>query len=353
MRKKKWSGFTLVELLVVIAIIGILVALLLPAVQAAREAARRMQCSNNLKQLALAYHNYVDSKKTLPATANGCVGPEGTNPAGQFATPTYGWSGWSAHTMVLPYIEQNSVYNQIKFTHAYYSTSVNHAPTARVVSRSRIAGFLCPSDLPFPNVADPSCNYGVSLGSCLGYNGSGQDLTTSNGMFRRQVETPFAGVSDGLSNTIMLGEFLTGDNSGNKYTNFRDMVRGVAFPNLPAQFENPTRATLDAYGASCLAASTTTANVTNGAGDTWASPGMHDSAFNTIATPNWKWPNCHPCQGCGEGDAGGVFPARSNHPGGAMHALGDGSVQFVSDTVDLTVYQGAGTRSGKEASQLP
>jgi prepilin-type N-terminal cleavage/methylation domain-containing protein len=353
MKRKRRLAFTLVELLVVIAIIGILVALLLPAVQAAREAARRMQCSNNLKQLALAYHNYVDAKKTLPSSANGCYGPGGTGGAGQNAYPLnigkQNWAGWSAHAMVLPYIEQTATFNDIKFTNGYYA-NVGPQPRPVVVMRRRIAAFMCPSDLPFPSSTDlGSCNYGVSLGSNLGYSGSGMNLTTNNGMFRRQVETPFAAVTDGLSNTIMIAEFVVADNTSSRYTHGGDMVRGIAFPNLPAQFEKPTRATLDQYGASCFAGRN---NHTSAAGQSWASPGMYDSAINTIATPNWKHPTCHICGGCGKGDGGGVYPARSKHPGGALHALGDGSVTFVSETVDLTVYQGAGTREGKEAVQL-
>lgn len=254
--------------------------------------------------------------------------------------------------MILPYIEQQPMFDQIKFTNAYYSTgtTLGQNPSAQSISRSRIPAFMCPSDIPYPVIGvNGSCNYGVCLGSNLGYSGTGFDETTNNGMFRRRVETPFAAVTDGLSNTIMVSEWLTGDGTANRYTNLRDLVRGVAFPNLPAEFEKPTRATLDAYGQSCFSGS---ANHTSSTGDSWASPGMHDSSFNTIATPNWKWPNCTLGTG-GEGDSGGVYPARSNHPGGAMHALGDGSVTFVSDTVDLTIYQGAGTRSGKEAVQLP
>lgn len=350
-------AFTLVELLVVIAIIGILVALLLPAVQAAREAARRMQCSNNLKQLGLAYHNYVDTHKKLPSAANGVYGPGGTaGPAGQNAGPGLGsqnWAGWSCHTLILPFIEQQPIYNQIRFTNAYYSSlAVPVRPDS--LAQTRIQGFMCPSDKAYPNQTwRGSVNYGVCLGSNLGYSGTGFNLQTNNGIFRRQVETAFAEVEDGLSNTIMLGEWVVGDVDQTKYRQGGDMVRGIAFPNLPAEFENPTRATLEAYGASCLAASTSAASVTSNAGQSWAAPGMYDSAFNTVAPPNWKWPTCHICGGCGKGDGGGVFPARSKHPGGAMHAMGDASVRFVADTVDLTVYQGAGTRAGKESVQLP
>lgn len=351
-KPKGKRGFTLVELLVVIAIIGILVALLLPAVQAAREAARRMQCSNNLKQLALGYHNYHDTYKTLPALANGCYGPEGTG-QGQNAGPGIGnqnWAGWSCHTLVLPFIEQQNTYNQIRFTHGYYATSANSGnPTSVQVAQRKIPAFRCPSDVPFADPAWASCNYGVSVGSNQGYGGTGFNETTNNGMFRRRVETPFGAISDGLSNTIAIGEFLTGDNTSARYTHGTDMIRGIAFPNLPNSFESPSQADLDSYGTSCDGGK---GNHTSAAGQTWAAPSMYDAAINTVATPNWKWSTCHTCGGCGKGDGGGVFPARAKHPGGAMHAIGDGSVTFISNSVDLKVYQGLGTREGKETVQL-
>jgi prepilin-type N-terminal cleavage/methylation domain-containing protein len=365
MTRFRKRAFTLVELLVVIAIIGILVALLLPAVQAAREAARRMQCSNNLKQLGLAYHNYVDTQKKLPSQANGAYGPLGTAGGNAQNTPytspqdainKQNWNGWSAHTMVLPFIEQQSTFNQINFTHGYYASTTTGVPVAPVVvAQRRIVGFMCPSDQPYP---DPnwqgSCNYGTCLGACMGYSGSapaGQNGqgANSNGMFRRMLATTFAECTDGLSNTFMLGEFMVGDNDGSKYRHGRDFLPGIAYPGSMT-FEYPTRAAVDAYGASCQAAITGTSRVV--AGQSWAAPSMHDSCFNAIVPPNWKFPDCMPCAGCGKGDSGGVFGARSLHPGGAMHVMGDGAVTFISETIDFNTYQGLGSRNGKESVQL-
>jgi hypothetical protein len=255
--------------------------------------------------------------------------------------------------MVLPFIEQRPLYDGIAFTHGYYATtgSTHPDPQPLVIARTRLAAFMCPSDQPFPSTTDlGTCNYGVSVGSNLGYSGSGFSEIRNNGMFRRRVETPFAEVIDGLANTIMLGEFVVADNTGSIYTPGGDMVRGIAFPNLPAEFENPTDATLVAYGQACLAG---IANHTSAAGQTWAAPSMYDSAINTIATPNWMWPTCHICAGCGKGDGGGVFPARSKHPGGALHAFGDASVHFITDGVNLAVYQGLGTRAGSEPVSVP
>lgn len=363
MRVLRRVGFTLVELLVVIAIIGILVALLLPAVQAAREAARRMSCSNNLKQVALAYHNYVDSQKKLPALANGVYGPGGTAaPYGQNTPPVppagtaMNWAGWSCHTMILPYMEQTAVFDQIRFTHSYYSTigpPENPVAPNTLSSRSRVPGFICPSDKVFNSTTEiAQCNYGVSLGACLGYghSPSGTNLNAiSNGMFRRQVETTFSDVTDGLSNTIMLGEFLVGDNDGTKFTLEGDFARNVPFPGITANqafpWQFPTQDLLDQFGQACLA---NVATHISSAGYRWAAPSMYDCAINTVAAPNAKWPACNIGNG-GRGDGGGVWPARSRHSGGAMHAMGDGSVRFIANTVNLQSYQALGSRDGKEA----
>ncbi|MGC1273116.1 MAG: DUF1559 domain-containing protein [Planctomycetaceae bacterium] len=322
-------GFTLIELLVVIAIIAVLIALLLPAVQAAREAARRSSCQNNLKQLALAFHNYHDVHRTLPQAAN----------------REANWNGYSAHTMVLPFIEQGNIYDRILFG-GEWETWKHHSATSRAVTtKVRIPAFLCPSDKVYPNTGEVgNNNYGVSHGASFGWNDA--EAIKVNGMFRRSAITRFADVTDGLSNTIMIGEFLMGDSDGSKYTPGTDAVRGVSIPNYPANYQYPPQADLDAYGTACEAGKT---NHTSFAGHRWASPGFYDTGINTVATPNWRWPSCHLCTGCGEGDAAGVWPARSHHTGGAQHALGDGSVRFISDTVNLQAYQATGSRNGGES----
>ncbi len=134
-RSRRKAAFTLVELLVVIAIIGILIALLLPAVQAAREAARRSQCSNNLKQIALAFHNYADTHKKFPAYQYPVVG-------------TNSWEGHSALTMVLPFMEQGPVYEKVDFRKKWDDTAVQP-------NRVKIGTLLCPTDADYPNYAYP------------------------------------------------------------------------------------------------------------------------------------------------------------------------------------------------------
>ncbi|MEY4566294.1 MAG: Type secretion system protein precursor [Planctomycetota bacterium] len=349
MRRRSPAGFTLVELLVVIAIIGVLVGLLLPAVQAAREAARRMSCSNNLKQLGLSYHMYHDTFKKLPAGASSiqcaAVGTQNNN-----------WHGYSPLTMILPYIEQQNLFNQLKFNERHYDQGVIFPATVSPwsVSRNRIGTFRCPSDAKdgiFGGDAG-NTNYGVCFGTNIGY-GLGMTADGLPGMFNRVNYTSFSLVTDGLSNTIMLGEWNMGDNSGTIFDPTADWAIGIAVAQLrPTTTQRfPTSAQLDAVGQAALSAGPSAHRSV--AGYRWIAPGQYNSAFNTLATPNWRWPSLMDCTGCGQGDSNGVFPARSRHTGGAQHAMGDGSVRFIADSVDLLLYQSQGTAQGREAVNDP
>jgi len=344
MRHRLRSGFTLVELLVVIAIIGILVGLLLPAVQAAREAARRMSCSNNMKQLGLAFHMYHDTYKRLPAGANQQYTPATGN------IQNNNWYGYSALTMILPYVEQQSLYNQLKWNSHHYDGNVIAPATVSplAVSRTKLAMFLCPSDKDAPYGAEiGQSNYGVCLGSNIGY-GLG-NTGEANGMFSRVNYNNFAFAIDGLSNTIMLGEWNKGDNDGTSFDTSADWANNIPVaslrPNTTRKY--PTQAELDAVGAAALSAGPSSHRSV--AGLRWIAPGQYNSMFNTLATPNWRFPSVMDCNGCGQGDSSGVFPSRSRHPGGTMHAMGDGSVRFINQTIDLLEYQSLGSASGREA----
>lgn len=336
MRSRK-QGFTLVELLVVIAIIGILVGLLLPAVQAAREAARRMSCSNNLKQLGLAVHNYESTFQRIPKTASDVWGDNVYN--------TANWRGYSAHTAILPYIEQQNLFNLLRFDQSHYQNVGN--PGALTVSRNQIATFLCPSDRDSPNRTEIGWNnYGFSEGSNSGWNVNSAD---ANGMFQRLYYNKFSDVIDGLSNTVMLSEFIKGDFQDARFDINGDFVREQPFPGgWTAQF--PSQALVEQYGQQCFNGR---AAHRSSAGFRWIAPGFYNTTINTIAPPNWRFPSCMICGGCGQGDSQGVFPARSRHTGGAQVTWGDGSVKFIGDTIDFVLWQGLGSANGNEAVSIP
>lgn len=321
------KGFTLVELLVVIAIIGILIALLLPAVQAAREAARRSACTNNIKQVALALHNYHDVHKTFPRY---CY--QSTAGASQ-------WEGFSAHTMILPYMEQQAVYDIVFGLWSTCSQPADGWPHAdfTAIRRTKIDALTCPSDSSQSGADTGNNNYPVCAGSNLGWSRS---TSESNGVFSRDWERDIASIRDGTSNTIMVGEQRLGDHNGGYSPG--DVVTGIPFPGA---MTFPTQADVTAFGQSCESAK---ANHHSHSGRDWISPLFWATVFNTVAPPNWQWPSCQTCSGCGSGDSDGVFPARSYHPGGANHALADASVRFITETIDFNMYQYLGSRSGGE-----
>lgn len=327
-RRSRIRGFTLIELLVVIAIIAILIALLLPAVQQAREAARRTQCKNNLKQIGLAMHNYNDVYGALPQLTHGVRNASATGGWGRE------WGGHSVHTMFLPYFEQAPLYNQINFS-VFWHDNPN-----RDLHRTKIDGFMCPSD-PKPGANDGFNNYGASTGPNLGWEAS---MSRRTGFFHRRSSIRFRDVTDGLSNTIAFAEITTGDNDNGVFATERgDFVRAQSVAGLnPVK---PTQAQLETYGQSCEAG---ISNHRSDRGLSWGNPMMSGTGVNTIVTPNWKYPNCHECTGCGSGDARGVWASRSRHTGGSQHLLGDGSVRFISENLDFNLYQSIGSINGGE-----
>lgn len=311
-------GFTLIELLVVIAIIAILIALLLPAVQQAREAARRTQCKNNLKQLGLALHNYHDTHSKFPLGQSWIEGASS-------------WHGHGVFVDLLPYIDQAPLYNQWVMTVSYDN---GQNQTAR---RTKLAAYKCPSDLAYPG-AEPGVNY-------AGCGGASVNIwnNDSNGVFPKRVSAGIRDILDGTSNVIAFSEILTGDNSQSGVTD-SDIVRVATAPAFANQ-DFITQAEIATAAAACDAANPTAEASLSQNGRDWTSPYPSQSRFNTSVPPNWSSRSCAFGNAFGlAADRNGLFPARSRHVGGVQITLADGSSRFVSDNVDLQTWQWLGSK---------
>jgi prepilin-type N-terminal cleavage/methylation domain-containing protein len=317
---KSSTAFTLVELLVVIAIIGVLVALLLPAVQAAREAARRMQCGNNLRQIGIALHNYADVARSLPAGYNGLPYPP--SPSTHFR-----WSGLAAIT---PYLEQTAIGGALDFTVPLFGPATMNFeifPQNRQAVATRLKVFLCPSDTGKTVTPDrgPS-NYML----CTGDGDDGGDLYDATGTFFANSWLRLAQVRDGLSNTVFGSETLLGtgqaDESGPTPTN----------PRLAYLAISATRIT----PAMCQGGGTWRYNRNY----CWADGGVTTGVYNHYFLPNAPQPDCMARA------SPGWKAARSAHPSGVMVLLGDGAVRWVAQNIPLTIWQAVATRDGGESN---
>jgi prepilin-type N-terminal cleavage/methylation domain-containing protein/prepilin-type processing-associated H-X9-DG protein len=336
----KRTGFTLIELLVVIAIIAVLIGLLLPAVQKVREAAARMSCQNNLKQLGLAAHNYESSNNKFPAAWLGNSGA-----AAYVGYPDYFFS-WSVFAQMNPFLEQTAIYNMMDLKQPIYQPPTYNVTAANQFAvQQTIKLFLCPSDKGQPvsvaygePVIGPT-NYAACLGSGTTNGGPpfGSPLNT-DGMFQGVKPLRVADVLDGLSNTACMSESILGDGPEN--------ASGPA-PGGPQTVYGYLGFSGTAINdANC--ASPPTWNGTNRRGFMWASGEIRCATYNHYYTPNSTKYDCvnnDPSTGY---TAFGFRGARSRHTGGVNLLLGDGSVHFVADSVDPATWRSLGTRSGGE-----
>jgi prepilin-type N-terminal cleavage/methylation domain-containing protein len=337
-------GFTLVELLVVIAIIGILVGLLLPAVQAAREAARRIQCTNNQKQLVLAMHNFHDTFKKFPPLRGGPIGGDQNRCGDKFGL-----------VFALPYIEQGPRSDQISGAPPQVAWNNTYAPYL-----GEMSVLLCPSSPIAPNnpvtANQPQRSYHLSMGTTIGTNpssaGASATITDNNyfgrvdGLFgydkpgavpplciTNEVKKTMASITDGTSNTIALSEKVTGDRGS------RSVLGLATYP----------MAGLNANAAQCLA------TATNGRynagrllsdwnmGGIWAFGHPNWAGFSTILPPNS--PSCYERNNNNPSNSVGVFSVSSRHTGGVVAGIADGSVRFITQSIDCGNYGVAPNRN--------
>lgn len=361
MKTYRRRGFTLVELLVVIAIIGVLVGLLLPAVQAAREAARRMSCSNNFKQIGLGFHNYHAAYKGLPVERGGTF-RVGTNI--QARTPValgalYGGNNFhnlSALVPLTPFVEQQGLWEQIRNPFAvrepasaqglFFSSMgpqvamslANHASFRYDPWLTNVPTYRCPSDPGEGFPAQGRTNYGVNMGDSIQFqNNGGRNQTgmvattrftrmrsTCRGMFVPREITKFRDVLDGLANTIMAGEFNT-DLGDNHITTRVVQAGGIVNTPLNCGLEiDPSRPTFWLPGADFASN-----NIEVQRGYKWCNGMTVNTGITTIFPPNREI-----CSNGNNTFTIGIYGPSSRHVGGAHILMGDGSVIFITDSIE-------------------
>jgi len=341
-------GFTLVELLVVIAIIGVLVALLLPAVQAAREAARRSQCSNNLKQYGLALFNYHDTFKVFPPRRGGTSGgPNGTGSvANDPSRIMANYDRLSAFVFLLPYLEQKpaadyiagggETANGVKIPAGGPAAWYGSSQGAYGPWQNQLQILICPSDRILKGGANAKSSYAFSVGDTIGggvtINGTRVNLNhitdPVRGIFggsQRCVGLQF--ITDGSSNTIAMSERTTNGWFDVRQAAGEDM-RTATRTNLPSILTNP---------GSCLAttqkAQYITGTIKSRFGHIWTDGQAEVVAFNTVLSPNSPSCNSDASTCCADAQ-GAVLSAGSNHPGGVNGTFADGSVRWVSQNIN-------------------
>jgi prepilin-type N-terminal cleavage/methylation domain-containing protein/prepilin-type processing-associated H-X9-DG protein len=381
-------GFTLIELLVVIAIIAVLIALLLPAVQSAREAARRIQCTNNLKQIGLALHNYHSANNSFPMGASAQMDPTANGPG--TASGPYEWENYSSFAMMLSYLEQTTVYNSMNLSICPDTGFGAAQPQNSTAYNTKLNAFLCPSDgnSGITNL----CNYAGSIGTTtyspefqVGSSAvkGGADTT---GIFTMWKSYGIQSVTDGTSNTLAFAEALVGNYAGGtgygqRHTAYSGSVtyRGNIV-DTPSSFVassgggNKTGRVYDVSAvpnAQQLVAGDIAAiaqmminyqtvltnpnKVVGYRGYRWIIGITGATLFNSVQTPNESifngsrtGPGSYSGSVSNNTDSSWSMPATSNHPGGVNVTMADGHVQFVKNSISRPIWWALSTKANGE-----
>ena len=335
-------AFTLIELLVVIAIIAVLISLLLPAVQAAREAARRIQCVNNLKQIGLALHNYMSTTNVLPP--------------GRFNTYISGYGNcWGTYSQLLPELDQSAIFNSFNFV---------LPPDTAALAVSNATGFqtflntlICPSDsdpvlITLTGVQFATHNYDLNTGNTYSVvqNPLPPLVGLPNGPFFENSKISPASFTDGMSNTVAITETARSTPT----STYANDPLGVFLITGNNSTTGPPISSDSDYQSLCLTLPPTTTQFQATRGVRWHYGAPGHTLYNHIRSPNSNLPDCR----------GGLphstrtvqtwswlslnIAARSKHPGGVNSLLADGHVQFIKNSINVATWQALGSRNGGE-----
>jgi prepilin-type N-terminal cleavage/methylation domain-containing protein/prepilin-type processing-associated H-X9-DG protein len=325
-------GFTLIELLVAIACIALLIGLLLPAIQRAREAANRIQCANNLKQLGIAMHHYHDVHKSFPAGYEKKVSPSHPDVSAYLFR-------WSAHAKLTPFLEQTTIYNALDLANPLFLDPDRSVDPRNVLGVSqRLPVFLCPSDdgTPFVPIAPPpeDRKFGpTNYAGCIGSGGNGSPRENADGIVFINSRVRIADIIDGTSHTALMSETLLG-------------LGGSSLSSPPSPRETPLvylfRTERAAMSPEVCAPKAEDGYLWHTDGSSkWADGEVYCTLYDHGYPPN------SPLWDCISLDHN-WRAARSRHPGGVNLLLADGSVRFVSNQVELSTWHALGSRAGRE-----